>query len=166
MRRMWRRQLMAFSRPATPSRLPKTKATVQGGGIWRGYSVDCGPAVQFSIMEIIGAPYGNRTRVSAVKGRRPGPLDEGRSPRAKGAVGRARHIKGFAGAGKQPRDRDIGGHRVPINAASPLTRAGTLIAGCEFSLARPKAGRAAANRRLAARQLAAAAIGNAVVRRS
>ena len=25
-----------------------------------------------------GAPYGNRTRVSAVKGRRPGPLDEGR----------------------------------------------------------------------------------------
>src|SRR5690348_4347891 len=68
MRRMWRRQLMAFSRPATPSRLPKTKATVQGGGIWRGYSVDCGPAVQFSIMEIIGAPYGNRTRVSAVKG--------------------------------------------------------------------------------------------------
>ena len=27
---------------------------------------------------IYGAPYGTRTRVSAVKGRRPGPLDEGR----------------------------------------------------------------------------------------
>ena len=25
----------------------------------------------------LGAPYGTRTRVSAVKGRRPGPLDEG-----------------------------------------------------------------------------------------
>jgi hypothetical protein len=29
-----------------------------------------------------GAPYGTRTRVSAVKGRRPGPLDEGRWKRA------------------------------------------------------------------------------------
>src|SRR6266852_66103 len=28
--------------------------------------------------EIIGAPYGTRTRVTAVKGRCPGPLDEGR----------------------------------------------------------------------------------------
>ena len=28
-----------------------------------------------------GAPYGNRTRVSAVKGRRPRPLDEGRARR-------------------------------------------------------------------------------------
>ena len=28
--------------------------------------------------QVIGAPYGNRTRVSAVKGRCPGPLDEGR----------------------------------------------------------------------------------------
>ena len=27
---------------------------------------------------IFGAPYGNRTRVFAVRGRRPGPLDEGR----------------------------------------------------------------------------------------
>ena len=49
-----------------------------------------------------GAPYGNRTRVSAVKGRRPGPLDEGRGPRANGAVGRARDIKRFAGCGKEP----------------------------------------------------------------
>src|SRR5690349_19089168 len=32
-----------------------------------------------SVMD--GAPYGNRTRVSAVKGRRPGPLDEGRAGR-------------------------------------------------------------------------------------
>jgi hypothetical protein len=30
------------------------------------------------LFDRIGAPYGNRTRVSAVKGRRPGPLDEGR----------------------------------------------------------------------------------------
>ena len=59
-----------------------------------------------------------------MKGRRPGPLDEGRSPRANGAVGRARHIKGFAGPGKQPHDRDIGDHRVHIHAASPLTMAG------------------------------------------
>src|SRR5262245_45689247 len=44
-----------------------------------------------------GAPYGNRTRVSAVKGRRPGPLDEGRE---KGA-GAAGHIKSFGQAGKQ-----------------------------------------------------------------
>ncbi len=28
-------------------------------------------------LEKIGAPYGNRTRVFAVRGRRPGPLDEG-----------------------------------------------------------------------------------------
>src|SRR2546430_282879 len=30
------------------------------------------------VFEIIGAPYGTRTRVSAVKGRCPRPLDEGR----------------------------------------------------------------------------------------
>jgi hypothetical protein len=29
-------------------------------------------------LSFIGAPYGNRTRVSAVKGRCPRPLDEGR----------------------------------------------------------------------------------------
>jgi hypothetical protein len=40
--------------------------------------------------------------------------------------------------------------------------AGRPIAACEFSLARPNAGRAAANRMFAARQLAAAAIENAV----
>src|SRR5712692_7263263 len=33
-----------------------------------------------------GAPYGNRTRVSAVKGRRPRPLDEGRKGRSFGAA--------------------------------------------------------------------------------
>jgi hypothetical protein len=32
-------------------------------------------------LQLLGAPYGNRTRVSAVKGRRPGPLDEGRAKR-------------------------------------------------------------------------------------
>src|SRR6516225_8853426 len=29
------------------------------------------------VLEIIGAPYGNRTRVSALRGPRPRPLDEG-----------------------------------------------------------------------------------------
>jgi hypothetical protein len=36
-----------------------------------------------------------------VKGRRPRPLDEGRGPRAYGAVGRPRDIKGFDRGGKQ-----------------------------------------------------------------
>ena len=40
-----------------------------------------------------GAPYGNRTRVSAVKGRRPGPLDEGRWERG--------HIETFGRCGKK-----------------------------------------------------------------
>ena len=30
------------------------------------------------MVDFAGAPYGNRTRVFAVKGRRPGPLDDGR----------------------------------------------------------------------------------------
>jgi hypothetical protein len=47
-----------------------------------------------------GAPYGNRTRVSAVKGRRPGPLDEGRS------LERGRRIVGFAAVGKQRTSRN------------------------------------------------------------
>jgi hypothetical protein len=33
------------------------------------------------VLKKTGAPYGNRTRVSAVKGRRPRPLDEGRAKR-------------------------------------------------------------------------------------
>jgi hypothetical protein len=40
-----------------------------------------------------GAPYGTRTRVSAVKGRCPRPLDEGR--------GAARHIESFAKGSKR-----------------------------------------------------------------
>ena|SRR5215471_5774775 len=36
-------------------------------------------AVSYQVFDFAGAPYGTRTRVSAVKGRRPGPLDEGRS---------------------------------------------------------------------------------------
>jgi hypothetical protein len=48
-----------------------------------------------SLILLSGAPYGNRTRVSAVKGRRPGPLDEGRRERA------PRHIERFAPGGKQ-----------------------------------------------------------------
>src|SRR5689334_1264554 len=42
-----------------------------------------------------GAPYGNRTRVSAVKGRRPGPLDEGRCGKM-----RPRRIVSFKPRGK------------------------------------------------------------------
>src|SRR5690348_15459027 len=34
--------------------------------------------LECTVPYLTGAPYGNRTRVSAVKGRRPGPLDEGR----------------------------------------------------------------------------------------
>jgi hypothetical protein len=47
-----------------------------------------------------GAPYGNRTRVSAVKGRRPRPLDEGRAATKRGSDG-AGDIKWFAAASKQ-----------------------------------------------------------------
>ncbi len=36
---------------------------------------------EFRPFGIFGAPYGTRTRVTAVKGRRPGPLDEGRAKR-------------------------------------------------------------------------------------
>ena len=83
----------------------------EGGccGFYRGLGLGCTPrslvylwSLPFrlglnsdKVIEIIGAPYGNRTRVSAVKGRRPGPLDEGRGPRANGAVGSARRIKRF-----------------------------------------------------------------------
>jgi hypothetical protein len=70
------------------------------------------------VLEIIGAPYGNRTRVSAVKGRRPGPLDEGRGPRANGAVGRARHIKRFAGCGKEPAAAGVFAEREPKTTAA------------------------------------------------
>src|SRR5215467_1930969 len=38
---------------------------------------DCLSGIQ--LIEIIGAPYGNRTRVSALRGPRPRPLDEGSS---------------------------------------------------------------------------------------
>jgi hypothetical protein len=56
-----------------------------------------------------GAPYGNRTRVSAVKGRRPRPLDEGRrssrSPLETIAPGAGhsarRHIEAFSRCGKE-----------------------------------------------------------------
>ncbi len=41
-----------------------------------------------------GTPYGTRTRVSAVKGRRPGPLDEGRGTQAADILARCRSGKG------------------------------------------------------------------------
>src|SRR4029077_20641978 len=47
-----------------------------------------------SVARSRGAPYGTRTRVSAVKGRCPRPLDEGRA-------GRGRDIESFGGSGKQ-----------------------------------------------------------------
>ena len=59
-----------------------------------------------------GAPYGNRTRVSAVKGRRPGPLDEGRDGAE--ADQARRRIKGFGRTGKQtPSVWGDGGSVVP-----------------------------------------------------
>jgi hypothetical protein len=55
-----------------------------------------------SLILLTGAPYGNRTRVSAVKGRRPRPLDEGRvAARERAAVTARGHIKAFAAAGKK-----------------------------------------------------------------
>src|ERR1700733_9250409 len=53
-----------------------------------------------SLILLSGAPYGNRTRVSAVKGRRPGPLDEGRIWQEP-AANAAGHIESFGRAGKQ-----------------------------------------------------------------
>ena len=50
-----------------------------------------------------GAPYGTRTRVTAVKGRCPRPLDEGRVLKAR------RHIKRFAATGKK-----AGFHHFPV----------------------------------------------------
>src|SRR5262249_51167577 len=47
-----------------------------------------------SVKEKTGAPYGNRTRVSAVKGRRPRPLDEGRGVAMPGAMAWPRTYRG------------------------------------------------------------------------
>src|SRR3954470_19260248 len=44
--------------------------------------------------EITGAPYGTRTRVTAVKGRCPGPLDEGRG--ARGGAAKRRRYRGVS----------------------------------------------------------------------
>src|SRR5271167_1463849 len=65
-----------------------------------------------SLILLAGAPYGTRTRVTAVKGRCPGPLDEGRTMKAreKCANQRAGHIKRFGASGKQAWD----GHHFPI----------------------------------------------------
>jgi hypothetical protein len=41
----------------------------------------------FQVIEKIGAPYGTRTHVTAVKGRRPRPLDEGRGIPAEAEAG-------------------------------------------------------------------------------
>ena len=58
-----------------------------------------------------GAPYGNRTRVSAVKGRRPGPLDEGRWERG--------HIETFGRCGKKSDGRtQLGGSTPKLEHAS------------------------------------------------
>src|SRR5215470_17775318 len=67
----------------------------------------------------IGAPYGNRTRVSAVKGRCPGPLDEGRSSDA------GRHIEAFGATGKQAWAGNRAGHQSfprhdALTACAPL----------------------------------------------
>jgi hypothetical protein len=55
---------------------------------------------------LCGAPYGNRTRVSAVKGRCPRPLDEGRNRlAAEKAAQSARHIETFAKRRKSDANR-------------------------------------------------------------
>src|SRR5690349_23635048 len=59
-----------------------------------------------------GAPYGNRTRVTDVKGRCPGPLDEGRGEGSKAP----RHIKAFGAAGKHGWRAESG------RRASPFSR--------------------------------------------
>src|ERR1700733_3168838 len=66
-------------------------------------------------IEVDGAPYGTRTRVTAVKGRCPGPLDEGRDESAKALHKGRRHIEAFAGTGKQA-VRPAAGHHFPILA--------------------------------------------------
>ena len=51
------------------------------------------PAPRY-VIDFIGAPNGNRTRVFAVKGRRPGPLDDGRGvDQLSGSAGSARCYK-------------------------------------------------------------------------
>src|SRR5262249_44719748 len=72
---------------------------------------------------MIGAPYGNRTRVSAVKGRCPGPLDEGRSVTTNTDTQSGRHIETFAPSSKQA-DRFTEAFRrdspPSVGAGSPL----------------------------------------------
>jgi hypothetical protein len=66
--------------------------------------------------EIIGAPNGNRTRVFAVKGRRPGPLDDGRGfVEESGSAGPARCYKvgrsrWQASAGVSDHSKDLRGN--------------------------------------------------------
>src|SRR6185312_8754184 len=115
------------------------------------------------LADAIGAPYGNRTRVSAVKGRRPGPLDEGRmgeppdggchfgrSHAAAKPVSRicrprsAARIVGFAGSGKLTNGRySTLISRVPA-AGAPALFAGARPSGCRVSGRRPLLRRVAA----------------------
>src|SRR5208282_1255944 len=58
---------------------------------------------------MIGAPNGDRTRVSAVKGRRPGPLDDGRGCRKKPVRPDGRDaIRSAVRTGKGREGRDVG----------------------------------------------------------
>src|SRR5262249_29957494 len=61
--------------------LQKTGAARRGGKKVIFYWTHFGPEFHshLFVFDFVGAPYGNRTRVSAVKGRCPGPLDEGRN---------------------------------------------------------------------------------------
>ena len=77
-----------------------------------------------TIIEIDGAPYGNRTRVFAVRGRRPGPLDEGSVKRAaeRASISAARSERkpttaacsGASGERRSPAARE--GNHPPRNA--------------------------------------------------
>ena len=81
------------------------------------------------LWKAIGAPNGTRTRVFAVKGRRPGPLDDGRNtnhPRTPGGSG-ARGC--YTGAGRRTQEA-----RHPIPAEERVFR------GCALSRRRSAAG--------------------------
>src|SRR5687768_8430980 len=86
-----------------------------------------------------GDPYGNRTRVSAVKGPRPGPLDEGAAKGPEGSL-RARAGPKEAGGAGQPADLGVSGRadrgrpRSSVAGRCSAGRAGSAPAGRDRSL--------------------------------
>src|ERR1700704_5411185 len=70
-----------------------------------------------------GAPYGNRTRVSAVKGRRPRPLDEGRFEAAT-YRGVCAVRQGTGPRRTDGRKRLLGSKRMGVNAQGVVGKTG------------------------------------------